>query len=142
MGPKTTAALVQVAVYIAMTSAGIGGYMLWKHNIKKDVMKDVTIEQQDDLISDHELLDKNKSEDRVIIEDEARSSNNREQAANERLIKSQAAALSALEKENARLKEYADNNAKCLREPWPSELRVTGGNPIRATGEDGSPDPE
>lgn len=138
MGPKTTAAVVQVAVYLIMTSAGVGGYMLWKHNIRKDVRKDVTIEQQDDLITDHEIFDANKSEDRIVVEDEARSSNFREQTANERLIKSQAAALTALEKENAKLKEYADSNAKCLRKPWPDELRVTGGDPIRSTGADRS----
>jgi len=142
MGPKTTAALVQIGVYLAMTTAGIGGYMLWKHNIKKDVRKDVTIEQQDDLIENHELLDLNKSEDRVAVENEARISDNREQRANERLIRSQAAALTALEKENARLKEYADANAQCLREPWPVELRVSGGDPIRAAGKNGSSNPE
>jgi len=43
MGPKTTAALVQVGVYVALTSFGIGGYFLWKHNIKQDVRKDITI---------------------------------------------------------------------------------------------------
>ena len=140
MGPKTTAALVQVGVYVALTSFGIGGYFLWKHNIKQDVRKDITISQQDDVISNHDTLDKNRSEDRVAVEDEARTSDNREQLANERLIRSQARALSALETENAKLKEYADRSAKCLREPWPVELRVPGGDPIRRAGEDRSSD--
>ena len=139
MGPKTTAALVQVAVYVGLTTAGISGYMIWKHKIKKDVRKDVTIEQQDDVISNHAILDQNKSEDRVAVEDEARTSNTREQLANERLIRSQARALTKLEQENAKLKAYADSNSECLRQPWPDELRVIGGNPIRGAGEDTDP---
>ena len=31
-----------------------------------------------------------------------------------------------MEQENAKLKEYADSNSECLRQPWPDELRALG----------------
>lgn len=142
MGSKTTAALVQIGVYLALTTVGLGGYMLWEHKVKKGAKKDITIEQQDDVIKNQNTYDKNKSEDRVKIEDEARNSNTRESTAAQDLINSQARALRDLEKRNAELEKYVANNAECLRNDWPEQLRVVGGDPIRGTGKNRSTDSE
>lgn len=142
MGPKTTAALVQVGVYLALTGAGFTGYFLWKKGIVDGTKKDITIEQQDDVIGNHDVYDQNKSEDRVEVEDEARDSDKRESDAAQQLIESQARALAKMEKENAELKKYAAENTECLRTPWPEQLQVTGGRTIRGTGKNGNPDPE
>ena len=126
--------------YLTMGGIIFGAYHIWKANVKKDIVTDIVIEAQEGAIGQQQQSADNTAEDTQSKSNHETSSAERELENANKFLRQQSARLEALEEENERLKNYADNRP-CLREPWPDSLQWRGGFDLNQRDKDTSPDP-
>jgi len=126
--------------YLAMGGIIFAGYHVWKANVKKDIVTDIVIEAQEGAIEGQQQSADNTAEDNQSKSNHEASSAERELVNANKFLRQQSARLEALEEENERLKNYADNRP-CLREPWPDSLQWRGGFDLNQRDQDSGPNP-
>lgn len=126
--------------YLTMGGIIFGSYHIWKANVKEDIVTDIVIEAQDGAIKQQQQSAEDNAEDADSKTSHEASTAERELEDAKKFLRQQSAKLEALEEENEKLKNYADNKP-CLREHWPDSLQRRGGFNLNQGSQDQGPNP-
>ena len=126
--------------YASIAGLVFGSYAVWKHNVKKDIVKDIIVQEQSEIIGEQKQSAENQAQDAAAksqhIENSAESELKRLRTLSER----QSKRILKLEANYENLDEAVKTRPDLL-EPWPVELQRSGGVDLnRNSNESRNPD--